>query len=87
MDQLAMWIGCAVMASCGVAVAVACVSLALTYLWRGVLRKVPSILYIQWAVSQYKVAYPPARWALEQMGIQDWEPRRAKVDQPTKDTP
>lgn len=76
MDNVAMWVGYFVMVM-GAMVAVAFLAgAACTYSWRKMLRDVPSWLYVQNAVSEYRKKYPPGRWSREQMGA-DWPPPEA----------
>ncbi len=63
MDQIAMVVGYVVLLVGGLAFAGALVGFAMDYLWRKLLRDVPSVYYVQNAVAEYKKKYPPGRWA------------------------
>ena len=71
MDQLAMWVGYAVLGLGELNAVAALTGAACTYAWRKMLRDLPSWFYVQNAVASYRERYPPSRWAKGQLD-RDW---------------
>lgn len=63
MDNVAMWVGYAVMAAGAIAGVAFVVGALCTYAWRKLLEDAPSMVYLQRAVAEYRKTNPPSRWS------------------------